>query len=93
MSARRKDGWNVLYTGEVRTLFDEHNFPPFLSYKNYYIPAVTTTILAVSYTHLDVYKRQHTHTHTHTHTVCESETEREDKKTHFFVNCIMQFTT
>ena len=22
----------------------------------------------VSYTHLDVYKRQHTHTHTHTHT-------------------------
>ena len=23
---------------------------------------------AVSYTHLDVYKRQHTHTHTHTHT-------------------------
>ena len=23
--------------------------------------------IAVSYTHLDVYKRQHTHTHTHTH--------------------------
>ena len=23
--------------------------------------------VAVSYTHLDVYKRQHTHTHTHTH--------------------------
>ena len=23
---------------------------------------------SVSYTHLDVYKRQHTHTHTHTHT-------------------------
>ena len=24
--------------------------------------------IPVSYTHLDVYKRQHTHTHTHTHT-------------------------
>ena len=24
--------------------------------------------MSVSYTHLDVYKRQHTHTHTHTHT-------------------------
>ena len=27
------------------------------------------SLRAVSYTHLDVYKRQHTHTHTHTHTI------------------------
>ena len=27
------------------------------------------SLLPVSYTHLDVYKRQHTHTHTHTHTL------------------------
>ena len=31
-------------------------------------PSRLSTI-AVSYTHLDVYKRQHTHTHTHTHRV------------------------
>ena len=29
-------------------------------------PATVTSPDAVSYTHLDVYKRQHTHTHTHT---------------------------
>ena len=32
------------------------------------LPNFAPDLIAVSYTHLDVYKRQHTHTHTHTHT-------------------------
>ena len=34
----------------------------------YLVYFLCSTSAAVSYTHLDVYKRQHTHTHTHTHT-------------------------
>ena len=30
--------------------------------------SISMGTVPVSYTHLDVYKRQHTHTHTHTHT-------------------------
>ena len=32
------------------------------------------SVRVVSYTHLDVYKRQHTHTHTHTHTCTDTKT-------------------
>ena len=34
---------------------------------SYLLACVEYSVMTVSYTHLDVYKRQHTHTHTHTH--------------------------
>ena len=47
--------WSCTSTDD---LFDKNLF--------YGAETVWYTIVPVSYTHLDVYKRQHTHTHTHT---------------------------